>query len=102
MLKFKNKLHTKKLESVMEERGHHSFHETSGNSSPSLGTDRCKSLYDDWDCPAYFPYHSYKKNKAKSVSKSLSHIFLSVHNPLHSEWPKLCGVLVILSAIGLT
>ena len=26
---------------------------------------------------------------------------VSIFNPLHSEWPKLCGVLAILSAIGL-
>ena len=68
MLKFKNNSSSQKLESVMEERGHHSYHETTGNKSPNLGIDRCKSLYDEWDSPAYFPYHSYKKNKAKSVS----------------------------------
>ena len=68
MLKFKNNSGSQKLESVMEERGHHSYHETTGNKSPNLGIDRCKSLYDEWDSPAYYPYHSYKKNKAKSVS----------------------------------
>ena len=76
MLKFKNKQGYQKLDIVMEERGHHSYHETPGSGSPSLGSDRCKSLYDDWDSPAYYPYHSYKKNKAKSSVSS--HVYICI------------------------
>ena len=36
--------------------------------SEDVGHMRCKSLYDEWKSPAYYPYHSYQKNKAKSVS----------------------------------
>ena len=53
----------------MEDLGHHSFCESTGNTTPNLGGDRCKSLYDNnWDNPGYFPFHSYKKTKKKSVS----------------------------------
>ncbi|KAH3734453.1 hypothetical protein DPMN_040893 [Dreissena polymorpha] len=51
----------------MEDKGHNSFCalDSEKQYSESSGP-RCKSLYNEWKCPAYYPYHSYKKTKAKS------------------------------------
>lgn len=53
----------------MEDRGYSSFSESDVEKGAEEGANtRCKSLYNEWKCPAYYPYHSYQKNKAKSVS----------------------------------
>lgn len=49
----------------MEDRGYSSFCEGDSVPSDPLGP-RCKSLYTEWKCPAYYPYHAYQKHKAKS------------------------------------
>lgn len=51
----------------MEDKGYTSFSEFN-KSTEEKDSSRCKSLYDNRKVPAYYPFHSYQKNKAKSVS----------------------------------
>ena len=55
--------------------------------------------------PSYLELWNNKKNlqeKNRTIICALTHITRGCLTLLHSEWPKLYGVLAILSAIGLT
>lgn len=68
----------------MDNKGYSSFSESEAEKGADEGGHmRCKSLYDEWKCPAYYPYHSYQKNKAKSVSPVMCVLFCKINHCFH-------------------